>query len=295
MQKITRFLILVLAAASLVGCRSEDVSQAHKGRMFDRTGALAFYTGGEGFNGPVLGPGTYWTGLYDEIRDIDCSQMTMKEPLESLTKDGVQFKLDVYITFSVDCSDDSVRALVDTLTPDKGGTITGDKLYVTYIRPAIGEAVRETISPHRANDINENREAILVQIRDRFIRNMKEEERSKVNIHDTVLSNLDYPDEMDQANTERAVQSVLKDKAIAERERVTAEIETMTMREELARKEGAMAAAKIDEIGAALDRNPQFLQYDLQSKMPEIYKEAGAKGNMVITAPSPQILLNRGN
>lgn len=291
MQKSIRFIIFALMASMLVGCRSEDVAQAHKGRMFDRTGALAFYTGGEGFNGPVLGPGTYWTGLYDEVRAIDCSQQTVREPLESLTKDGVQFKLDVYITFSVDCSDGSVTSLLDTLTPDKGGTITGDKVYVTYIRPAIGEAVRETISPHRANDVNEKREEILVQIRERFVHNMQEEERKKVNIHDTVLSNLDYPDEMDHANTERAVQAVLKDKAIAERERVTAEIETMQMREELARKEGAMEAAKIDEIGAALDRNPQFLQYDLQSKMPEIYKEAGAKGNMVITAPSPQVLL----
>ncbi len=288
-----RTILLTLMAGLTVGCNSTDIPQAHKGRMFDRTGALAFYSGGKGFEGPVLGPGTYWTGLYDTVAQVDCSQQTVKEPLESLTKDGVQFKLDVYITFSSDCSEESVTELLDTLSADKGGfVISGEKLYVTYVRPAIGEAVRETISPHRANDVNENREEILVKIRERFVQKMEEKDRQKVNIHDTVLSNLDYPEAMDQANTERAVQAVLKDKAIAERERVTAEIETMQMREELSRREGASVAARIDEIGAALERNPQFLQYDLQSKMPEIYKDAGVKGNMVIAAPSPEILIN---
>lgn len=292
MTSISR-VALVLAALWTTGCMSEDIPQAHKGRMFDRTGALAAFTGGEGFSGPILEPGTYWTGIYDQLRMVDCSQTTTKEPLESLTKDGVQFKLDVYITFSADCSDQVVTTMLETLTPDERGTISNAKLYQTYVRPAIGEAVRETISPHRANDVNEKREEILIAIRQRFFEKMSDAERKKVNVHDTVLSNLDYPDEMDVANTERAVQAVLKDKAIAERERVTAEIETMDMRRALTEKEGEAIAAKIDKIGAALDRNPQFLQYDLQSKMPEIYATAGAKGNMVITAPSPQVLLSK--
>ena len=287
--------LAVLAALVLLvltGCSSQDVPQAHKGRMFDRTGALAVYTGGDGFTGPVLGPGTYWTGLYDTVRMIDCSQNTIKEELESLTKDGVQFKLDVYMTFSADCEEESVNTLLETLTPDQGQTITTNKLYVTYVRPAIGEAVRETVSPHRANDVNDKREEILQAIRKRFFEKMNVAERKKVYVTDTVLSNLDYPDAMDHANTERAVQGVLKDKAIAERERVTAEIETMEMRRALAEKEGETVAAKIDKIGEALRRNPEFLQYDMQSKMPEIYSNAGKSGNMVIAAPSPNILIN---
>lgn len=288
-----RFALVALMATTLLGCTSQDVPQAHKGRMFDRTGVLALWSGGDGFIGPVLNPGTYWTGIYDEVRMIDCSQTTISEPLESLTKDGVQFRLDVYITFSADCTDAIVPEMLETLTPDQPRTITNAKLYATYVRPAIGEAVRETISPHRANDVNERREEILASIQERFFDKMSDPQRKKVNIHDTVLSNLDYPDEMDVANTERAVQAVLKDKAIAERERVTAEIETMEMRRALTEKEGEAVAAKIEKIGEALANNPQFLQYDLQQKMPEIYKEAGAKGNMVITAPSPQILLNK--
>jgi regulator of protease activity HflC (stomatin/prohibitin superfamily) len=293
MKQIYKTLFATLGLAGLLsGCTSGDIPQAHKGQMFDRTGALALFQGGGGLSGPVLGPGTYWTGLYDELRVVDCSQSTMREPLESLTKDGVQFKLDVYITFSADCADDSISGLLETLSPDETGVITSLKLYETYARPAIGEAVRETISPHRANDINERREEILGQIRGLFIKNMEEEERKKLRVFDVVLSNLDYPDAMDQANTERAVQGVLKDKAIAERERVTAEIETTEMRKVLSQAEGAAEAARIDEIGAALRRNPEYLQFDLQQKMPEIYKAAGSQGNMIITAPNPQILVN---
>ncbi len=65
---MTFALLLVLFSS---GCMSMDVPPAHRGQLLDRTGAFAFYSGGEGFVGSVLGPGTYWTGIYDEIRVVD--------------------------------------------------------------------------------------------------------------------------------------------------------------------------------------------------------------------------------
>lgn len=51
----SRFLVcasaIVFSALSL-GCNSQDVPQAHKGRMFDKTGAMALWSGGKGFEGP---------------------------------------------------------------------------------------------------------------------------------------------------------------------------------------------------------------------------------------------------
>jgi hypothetical protein len=276
-------LVTALAASA---CASQDIPQAYRGRMFDRTGLLALYAGGHGFEGPVLGPGTYFTGIYDEIRMVDCSMVTMREPLAALTKDGVQFGLDIYVRFSADCSDSSVDALLHTLTPDHYDTITSKKIYETYVRPAVGEAVREVVSPIRANDLNDRREELLSNIRKRFMEIMETREKKTVVVHEVNLSNLDFPDAMDAANVERAVQAILKDKAIAERERVTEEIETMSMRRKLAVAEGDMAAAKIDRIGAALRRYNEYLQWDLQNKMPEIYRTAGAAGNLVIAAPN---------
>jgi hypothetical protein len=112
-----------------------------------------------------------------------------------------------------------------------------------------------------------------------------------IQVYELNLSKAQFPPQIDAANVERAVQSIMRDKAIAERERVKAEIETSKMRKELAVNEGAEAAARIDQVGAALKRNPHYLQYDLQDKLPEIYRAAGAAGNLVITAPNPTLLL----
>ena len=282
------YLYVILGAA---GCASQDIPQAYRGRLFDRTGALAFYAGGTGFTGPVLNPGTYFTGAYNEIRLVDCSMVTGHEPLTALTRDGVQFGLDVYVRFSADCSDDAVTNLLETLTPDDEYSISSNKLYNTFVKPAIGEAVREMISPYRAADLNEKREELLANIRNRFIQLMAGHERNVVAIQEVNLTHLDFPEQMVAANVDRAVQTILKDKAIAERERVQAEIETTAMRRQLSEREGDVAAVKIERIGAALHANPEYLQYDLQSKMPDIYERAGKGGNMVITAPAPQVLL----
>ncbi len=288
----TALIAATCTVALTLGCASQDIPQAFKGRMFDRTGPFALFIGGNGFTGPVLGPGSYFTGTYDEIRTVDCSMVTKREALTALTKDGVQFGLDIYVRFAADCGDKSVTVLLATLTPDKDESISSNKVYETFVRPAIGEAVREVVSPFRANEINDKREEILALIRKRFVEIMTAREKQIVLVYEVNLSNLDFPDAMDAANTDRAVQAILRDKAIAERERVQAETETMTMRKQLSEREGEMEAAKIDKIGEALRRNPDYLQFDLQQKMPEIYRVAGENGNLVLTAPNPSVIVS---
>src|SRR5277367_5899045 len=136
---------LLVTLGSLIflnGCASEDILQAQRGRLFGRTGAFAFYSGKTGFYGPVLGPGTYYTGTYNEIHSVDCAMVTMREPLTALTKDGVQFGLNIYVRFSADCSDPGVQMLLASLTPDERHTVTSTRVYQTYVQPAVGEAVR---------------------------------------------------------------------------------------------------------------------------------------------------------
>jgi hypothetical protein len=112
-----------------------------------------------------------------------------------------------------------------------------------------------------------------------------------IQVYELNLSKAQFPPQIDAANVERAVQAIMRDKAIAERERVQAEIETSKMRKDLALNEGAETAARIDQVGAALKRNPEYLQFDLQDKMPDIYRNAGQSGNLIITAPNPTVLL----
>jgi regulator of protease activity HflC (stomatin/prohibitin superfamily) len=291
MRNTVLALLLGALGLSQIGCASTDIPQAHKGRMFGRTGMFALWLGEKGFKGQVLTPGTYFTGTYDEIYMVDCSVVTVREPLNALTKDGVQFGLDIYVRFSADCTDTTVEQLLTSQTPDKEHTISAERLYASLVRPAVGEAVRQVVSPYRANDLNEKREEVLNGIRKEFQEIMNAREKHIIRIFEVNLSNLDFPEAMDAANVDRAVQAVLKDKAIAERERVQAEIQTTILKRDLAEKEGEVAAARIDKIGAALKKNPEYLQYDMQTKLPDIYRQAGASGNLVIAAPSPSVVV----
>ncbi len=283
---------LIVLSFTASACATMDVPMAHRGRLFDRTGPLEFYSGGNGFVGPVLRPGTYHTGIYDEIMLVDCSTVTSHDPLTVLTQDGVQFGLDIYVRFSANCADESVTDIMSMLSPSEVRTITTHQLFETYVRPAIAGVVREVISPHRANEINNLQQQLLADIRQRFIEEIEAHEGDIIRVYEVSLSNLDFPETMDNANEQRAVQTVLRDTAVAERERVQAEIVTAVTRRELMQREGEAVAARIDVIGQALARNPGYLQYDLQERMPDIYRQAGAQGNMVITAPQPTIVVN---
>ena len=289
---VTTIGIASLLAVCAVGCASMDIPQAYRGRMFDKTGPLAFYSGKTGFTGRVLGPGTYFTATYNEVHKVECSTVTVREPLTALTKDGVQFGLNVYVRFAPDCSDQGVNSLLTSLPVDSENNISAMRVYQTYVQPAVGEAVREVISPVRANDINDNREEILSQVRRRFLEMVARRDKHIATVYEVNLSNLEFPDDMDRANTERAIQAILRDKAIAQRERVTAEIKTAEMSRDLSEKQGEAEAARIDQIGEALKKYPWFLQYDLQARMPDIYRAAGAQGNLVITAPNPAVFVS---
>lgn len=278
---------IAISLLTLTGCRSEDVPSAHVGRTFGRTGFIAFYQGSVGFTGDILKPGTHYMGIYNELKTVECTENTQKEPLQALTKDGVQFTIELYVRYSAACGDDrAVKAIMDRFYPEKDNRITSKQLYETLVKPALGSSVRDAISPMIANSINGKRSEIFADISARFAIAMNAQEPRIIVIHDVGVSNLDFPDDMDKANVDRAVQDVLKDKAIAERAKVTAEIETAKMKTELAKIDGLNEAAKIEAIGDALRRNPDFIAYNMQKSMPEIYRLAGEKGNMIIAAPN---------
>jgi SPFH domain / Band 7 family len=306
--------LLATLVLLLAGCESQDIPPAHKGRMFDKTGALALWSGGKGFDGPILGPGTHYTGVYPEVRMIECAQKTVREAMDALTKDGVQFKLDLYASFGANCEkDESVIALLNKLTPegkvgsekddkkeapekdekkeekpepaaDPALTVTGNQLYRILLRPALGEAVREAVSPHIANDINSKREEIFGQVKKLFEEYVEKQSPGLVRIYGLNLSNIDFPATMDEANEARAAQAIFMDKAVAERGRVEAEIKTMEMRRKLAESEASNEAAKIRILGQALRDYPEYNLNDTLSSL-------GAKGNLVVVPSGSPLAL----
>lgn len=278
---------LVLGAALSTGCATMDIPQAHRGRMFSRTGLLALYTGSDGMSGPVRDPGSHFVGIYNEVRTVDCSTKTVTESLDTLTRDGVHFGFDIAIRFSADCSDEGVTTLLGRIAPTDGQNVGTDQIFVTFIQPAIGEAARELVAPLRANELNEKQGEVATGVKKRFSELMTQREKKLVIVYEVNVVNFHFPPALDSANLERASQSLLRDKAIAERERVSAEAETMVVRKQLALAEAEVATAKIERIGEALAKYPLYLQYDLQLRLPEIYDKAGQRGNLVLAAPSP--------
>lgn len=292
-----QILLLIGLVLFAFGCSSEEIPQAHKGRIFEKTGVLALYSGGVGFSGPILGPGTHYTGMYNEIKIVQCEQLTKKEEMTSLTKDGVQFKLDVYIRYSVNCEDEvAVKHILEKMAPQSWPDqenhpewkhiIFGTQLYDGIIRPAIGATTRKSVSPYIANEINSKREEIFDHIQSSFQEEINNSKPKLVTILEVNLSNLDFPEELDKANVARAEQAIHKDKAIAERERVSAEIETTNMRKALAVSESNNEAARIDALGAAYHRNPEYVQL-------ESVRIAAEKGNLIIAQPGNGIIIQR--
>ncbi|MCS6898997.1 MAG: SPFH domain-containing protein [Myxococcales bacterium] len=272
--------ISVLAVGVLaIGCATQDIPQAHRGRIFGRTGFWALYQGNVGFNGPVLDPGTRFLGVYDEVRMLDCSMRTITESFDTMTKDGVHFAFTLSIRFSADCSDDSVVLLLNKLSPDQENIVTSQQIYRVFILPAIKEAAREYVSPYRANELNEKQAEVVTGVRRRFLEIMETRENHIVQIHEVNVGELKFPPEMDNANLERAVQSVMRDKAIAERERIAAEVEAMAARRRLAEEEAEVAIARIERIGAAIRRFPEYLQFLFANQVGEM------KGTLVMAPP----------
>ena len=291
---------VILLSFGVAGCGSwQDVPVAHFGRRFSRRGPIDL-AGGAGFTGPVLPPGTYQLGPYDQMMLVDCATDTLHDPITVTTQDGVEFGIDIYVRFSANCQNQSVIDTLSSLSPAEGHTITSQQLFDTYIRPALASVVREIISPHRANELNGLQQELVTNIRERFTQDIEAQEGSIIHVYEVSLSNLDFPAVLDAANQQRAVQTIMRDTAVAERERVLAETLTAEARVQLAQRQGeaegaAVAAriqaeavaqaARIDAIGGALARNPAYLQYG-------IYEQAGANGNMVIAAPDPTILIS---
>jgi hypothetical protein len=300
----------VALCALITGCSSQDIPPAHKGRMFDKTGALALWAGGKGFEGPILPPGTYFTGCYPEVRMIDCSTRTFKEPMTSMTKDGVQFALDVYVTASANCDNDkAVEILLGKLAPsgktdqstpgagagnaqpdekdpvesDPDRDVTSRQIYNTFVRPAMGEAVRQAVASYNANDLNSHRDELFGKIRAKLDSDLKGDP-SLVIVVNFNLSNFKLPDEMANAAADRATQQVLRDKSTAEQERLKVETETAKLQIAKTEAEAQAEAKKIDTVGAALHRNPEYYVRD-------VYYYAAEKGGSVVLPTNPGVIL----
>lgn len=168
-----------------------------------------------------------------------------------------------------------------------GQTITNSQLYETYIRPALGESVRLAISPYLVNDISQNREKIYGEIIKAFNASLANQNPQIMTVYELKLSNLDFPDQLERANVALAEQTILTEKAKAERLTIAEQEKTAEAKRTLEEKLGEAEGARIAKVGRSLRENPEYITFLQTQQLPDIYRAAGEKGNLVLAAPNP--------
>lgn len=296
MKNILNYVFVLTTCMFLTACSNEQIPQAHKGRMFDKTGVLALYTGGEGFTGPILEPGTFYTGFYDEIKMVECAESTDVEKLSSLTKDGVQFNIEVFVRNQPNCDANSVKWILNNIIiPDKQHKISADYLYKTYVTPSLHSAMREAVSMQNASDMNDKRLEVTKVFLDKFKKLVSENQTHPmpITVSEVSISNFDFPESMKKANSELALQTTLTKLAVAQREKnaedikteqakIIADTETQKLKAEQEKEWGKAQVASMRIIGDFVERNPAWLKYDMQQKLPTIAESLGKNGNVIM-------------
>jgi regulator of protease activity HflC (stomatin/prohibitin superfamily) len=251
-------MLMVCLTLVTTGCSTQDIPPGNKGFLFDRTGALAFYTGGSGIvREDVLGPGTHYTGLYDEVKDVNCKDEHAKEAIDVLTQSDLTVRVDLRITYSADCTtDESLVKIVDQVMASDNRTIEPANLYDRYILPIIRESLRNRLATVTIEQVKNVRQ----ELRDGIIKDLNDGIKARGNpimVKILTVSDIQLPIEIVEKNRQielarqEAEQEREKQKAAKfrlERELFEAQEDRKVKREE------AEKTKEVAEINAERDK-----------------------------------------
>lgn len=303
------WLLLALAALTMTtACGTEDIPPGNKGFLFDRTGGLALYTGGAGLEtDTMLGPGTHYTGFYDEIRDVDCKDANARETVEVLTASDLTVSVDLRITYASDCTTkESLLSILDQVQSTDGQTVQPVELYSRYILPIVRESLRDQLAKTKIEEVKNVRLELRNGI-EKDLRKSIKGNNSPVLIKILTVSDIRLPQEIidknkeielarQEAEQEREKQTAAKfrlerelfeaqqDRKVqvekAERVKETAKIDAERDKEvEILKAEGQLEVKRRDAEGIAAVRaqlSGPYLQYFAILKDTEVRKEMAA-------------------
>ncbi len=201
MHRIRLAAILLVAAATLLpACGTEDVPPGNKGFMFDRTGALALYSGGAGLlTEEVLESGTHFIGIYDEVRDVNCKDSSAKESIAVLTKSDLTVQVDIRITYAADCSSGATIKDILEHVDHIDGTVEPQGLYDRYILPVVRSSMRNRLADVTIEDVK----SVRTELRDGILADLEkslEEHSQPVLVKLLQVSNIVLPIEITEKN-----------------------------------------------------------------------------------------------
>lgn len=270
------FLLGLFALVTSSACSTEDIPPGNKGFLFDRTGAMAFYTGGDGLQSDqVLQPGTHYTGIYDEIRDVNCKDTETKEAAEVLTASDLTVKVDVRLTYSANCdTSESLIKILDQVPPNPGEhTVEPDALYARYVLPVIRESLRNRLASVTIERVKEVREELRKGIRSDLEASIKADS-NPIHIRILTVSDIQLPVEIVEKNREielaRQDAEAEREKQAAARYRLEREL-FEAQQERKVRVEEAERLRDVSRINAQRDKEVVILkaEADLEARRRE--------------------------
>ena len=201
LHTLTIVLLLFAGAMGTSGCDTEDIAPGHKGFLFDRTGMLAGYSGGGGLaTDDVLGSGTHFMGVYDELRVVDCRDQHVREEVEVLTKSDITVTIDLRITYSADCrTGEHLEMLINEVTTGPDHTVQPGKVYELYVLPIVRESLRNYIAEITIEDVKRVRLGLRDQILEEITTSLKDK-NNPVIIKIVAVSNMTLPVEIVEKN-----------------------------------------------------------------------------------------------
>lgn len=290
MKKTTLLMAMFAMVALTTGCDSQDVPPGYKGFMFDRTGALAGYSGGNGLQtDTVINSGTHYTGLYDEIVGVNCQADANKESIAVLTKSDMKVTVDLRITYASDCSTkESLAAIVTKVerTPDSP-YVQPDQVFQTYVMPSIRESLRNNLAEVTIEDVKNVRSQLSTSIREDVEQSIKDK-GFPVKISLLTVSDITLPEaittkireiEVARMEANKETEKMAASKVRLERELFEAQQDRKVQREQ------AEKAKEVAQVNAEADLEVKKLaaQADLEAR--KLEAEGMAEIRKQLTGP----------
>lgn len=295
LQRMLSITALIAMTFLMTACDTQDVPPGHKGFMFDKTGTLALYTGGEGLQtDTVLGSGTHYTGYYDEVIGVNCQDAHVKDQLQVLTKSDMKVTIDIRVTYAADCDSAESLAKIIEQVPRRGENpyVQPPAVFEKYVMPSIREALRNELAGVTIEEVKGVRGDLATAIRDEVNASIKEK-KFPVRIDLLAVSDITLPEAITakikeievarmEANKEQEKQRAAKVRLERELFEAEQEREVATQRSLKAKEIKEMDAKadlevrKLEAQGIAELRKqltPQYLEFLRLEKEAEVQKK----------------------
>jgi len=293
MKNIKLIILAFIASMVLVGCPgcNEVVPQGYVG-MVKTVGGLT---------GEVLQPGHHPCWSRDKLLLVEMQEVYKSEDLSILCADDLNFKF----TIQARCRPKRDTKTINKLLNDKGAAMETfnenvnvnvlkfQHLYSTYVQKPMIEIARGVVTKYETTQIRDAREKIKKAIVEQLT---KATENSPMEITEIVLSNFDYPDEIENAmkkkkEREIAIETEKKEQAI--------KLLKADNRLKIAQKNKIVRAAEAEAEAAYMriignNINQKFLTLKKIEADMTLYENVGKGDKVIMDGSKAAMMINTG-